>query len=377
MRVFPALLLLFSESILTEHYRLECDVRPILAAEYGRVLDAAWPEYVRIFGATPTLKTGERLSIRVFANRTAWAAALTRDGATPPKNAGGYYWPPTKTAYLFKQPTRSYTRTLLLHEAAHQFHYLACTKNNTPGARWYTEGIAEYAAEHFWDGKTLRLGVRQLVTLKDYPAKALGQKIDKQMERPLGWAVVRYLATEDAKSFRKLRKKLDHGAVKGPPRIKAKKFDAWLKTQQEPFTQVFNEWNGVGPNSMRGLANVTSYCRLKAKTALLAATLERTGTFRAGLLVEYTDPKTYVVALLDSEGTLSVNRRANGAWTVVARAGGIELPKDQIPLLVKRTPQGVTVTVAERTFGPWKLAESTFGLAIDNCNVVFRDLRYR
>src|SRR5690606_4627791 len=88
-------------------------------------------------------------------------------------NAGGYYWPTNKTAYLFKQPTVYFTRMLFLHEVMHQFHHLARTKNKNPKAGWYTEGVAEYISRHFWDGEDLTLGILPIATLEDYAAKAL------------------------------------------------------------------------------------------------------------------------------------------------------------------------------------------------------------
>jgi len=146
----------------TEHYRVEWGGARGTGEEYARLLEAAWPQYAKFFGAEPKLKEGERLRVRYFTTRERWVKALMADRAIPPGKAGGYYWPSTKTAYVFQQPTRSYTRTLLLHEAAHQFHYLARTKNKNPGLPWYTEGVAEYLAEHFWDGEKLELAVVSL-----------------------------------------------------------------------------------------------------------------------------------------------------------------------------------------------------------------------
>ena len=60
-----------------------------------------------------------------------------------------------------------------MHEATHQFHYLARTRNAQPTAKWYREGVAEFLSWHTWDGERIRLGVRPRITLSDYAAQAL------------------------------------------------------------------------------------------------------------------------------------------------------------------------------------------------------------
>ena len=375
----------------SEHYRLEWGGARGTGEEYSRMLEAAWPQFTKFFGKAPKLKKGEKLRVRYFTTRERWAKALMADRAIPPANAGGYYWPATKTAYLYQQPTRSYTRTLLLHEVAHQFHYLARTRNSRPQVPWYTEGIAEYLAEHFWDGETLELGVVQLVTLKDYPAKArdtIGKGdlvLDEKTPRPVGWAIVRYLATKPHRRFKTLCKKLDAGAANSFKKLvgKADKVSAqlapWLETQQEPWAQVFNEWNGVGPKSMRGFADVISCCRVKQPTNELAATLliPKDGRFIAGLLLEFKDAKDYTVALLDQNGALRIQRRRDGAWSVLERHGSLVIPDDRVAFVAARSAKGVLFTVCGRTFGPWKFEGDTLGLALENCDVTFADLIWK
>jgi len=373
------------------HYRVEWGGARGTGEEYSRLLEAAWPQYAEFFGAEPKLKKDEKLRVRYFTTRKRWVKALMADRAIPPGKAGGYYWPRTKTAYLFKQPTRSYTRTLLLHEAAHQFHYLARTKNNTPGARWYTEGIAEYLAEHFWDGETLELGVVQLVTLKDYPAKALealdkGELVlDEKTPRSVGWALLRYLATKPHRRFKALRRKLDAGAVNsfdktiGRPKKVSPELARWLRDEQEPWAQIFNEWNGVGPKSIRGFANVVSMCRVKQPTDELAATLviPKDGRFKAGLLLEFKGPKDYTIALLDQDGTLHIQRRREGAWRILERHGSLVIPEKEVPFVAARSAKGVLFTVCGRTFGPWKFEGETLGLALEACDVTFTGLEWK
>ena len=99
-----ALALILADPVLSDHYRLEHEGNAAEAAEYSRVLEAAWPEFKRIFGAEPKLRKGERLTVRSFATFNAWAAAIRLDRGIPPADAGGYYWPLSKTAYIYRQP---------------------------------------------------------------------------------------------------------------------------------------------------------------------------------------------------------------------------------------------------------------------------------
>lgn len=159
------------EIVETEHYRFVSEGPRAEAEELGRVLEAAYAGFAAYFEAKPKLGKGERLSVKFFETRDAWAAALRAAGATPPDGAGGYYWTEDRTAYLYRQPTRYFTRSLLLHEATHQFQFLACTRNREPLAYWYKEGVAEHLGWNAWDGRELAIGVLPLVSLENYPAR--------------------------------------------------------------------------------------------------------------------------------------------------------------------------------------------------------------
>lgn len=153
----------------------------------------------------------------------------------------------------------------------------------------------------------------------------------------------------------------------------------WLEGQQEPWAQVFNEWNGVGPKSIRGFADVISCCRVKKPTNELAATLviPKDGRFTAGVLLEFNDPKDYTVALLDQDGALRIQRRRDGGWTVLERHGSLVIPDTRVSFVTARSAKGVLFTVCGRTFGPWKFEGRTLGLALEACDVTFVDLEWK
>jgi len=390
------------EAVETVHYRLVAAAPREEAEELGRVLEAAWERFQAWFGAAPKLAQGEKLVVRLLPDLAAWEAGIRADGGTPPAGAGGYYWTGSRTAYLFRQPTIYYTRVLLLHEAAHQFHFLARTNNRNPLADWYTEGIAEYLSWHTWDGERLTLGVLPLLSLEDRAAGALtvvrDQSFDlaevvegkREADRPLCWALFRFLAIGDQGKpvgrFPAFCRKMDAGGAAGPAfkgqfgqaRALRKKFHAWVEAEQQAWAPVFNEWEPIGDRRIRGVANVVSLCRLKAPANTLKATLEVPGQarFRGGLLLHFVDAGDYTTALVDEAGVVRVARRANDAWVSLGTTrleeggGGVRL------LHARRDGARVRLEVDGRACGEFELPGRTLGLAVEDCDLSFRDLEW-
>ena len=388
----------------TVHYRLEAEADEGTATEYGRVLEAAYEGLAEFFGQAPKLADGERLRVRFFDTQASWAAGMRADGVEPPTGAGGYYAPGKRTAYLYRQPTRTFTRVLLVHEATHQFHYLARTRNAQPSAKWYREGVAEFLSWHTWDGTRIRLGVRPRITLSDYAAKALAAVTEDAFD--LGavvddrtwpgyapvWALFRYLATgrdgAPLKGFETFCRKMDAGGgvgplfkrfFKGAQRFRAG-FVAWLEAEQQPWTWMFNEWEDRGGDAFRGFAGVVSACRLKQATDRLTARLEvpPEGPWCGGLLLHYGGADDYTVALLDHRGRLRVDRRVDGAWKHLATGEVVPAPAGTpLRLAARRAAQGIALDVGEATFGPFDLPASPLGLAVDSSDLVFSEVEWQ
>ena len=408
-----AVLLLFVAPVLaeehvvsSEHYEVRQEGEPGDAEKSARVLEAAWPQFQRYFKAKPKLKKGEKLVVRYFSAREAWSKALQADGATVPDGAGGYYWPQTKTVYLYKQPTVYYSRVLLLHEAAHQFHYLSKTRNKNPDAAWYREGVAEYLSWHHWDGATLELAVQPNISLKDYAAAALTEAKAGGFDfaglvegkgtpsRAFSWSLVRYLATggKDGKPLKRwehFRRKMDGGVRPGPTFKKTigqfgaagKGYTAWLEENQQPFAYVFNEWIGIGPGRMHGFAGVVSVCRVKAPSKFFTATMEPPADakgWKGGVLLHYTSKEDYSVALLDWGGFVHIQRFNGKRFQIIERG--------EVPAIVKgssyvfqlfRRKNGVTMMIGNAGFGPWDLPGKSFGLAVQKSDLRFRDVSWK
>lgn len=382
--------------VIGDRYRLQHEGTRAEAEEALAVLEKAWAGFKRYFRRAPKLGRGERLKVNVYLTQASWEAGMRADKVAPPSGAGGYYWPGTRTAYLYKQPTRYYTRALLLHEAAHQFHYLACTRNINPGASWYTEGVAEYLAWHTWDGETLTLAELPM-SLKDYPAKALGdlkagrvtlaKLLDGQGHRPLGCVLVRFLSTHRklGARWRKLAALLDarrpsrksFEKLFGKAEVVEKHLLAWLEQEQEPWAQIWNTWERIGPARFEGRSEgVYSISRHKRAARKITAQLEvpASGRWAGGLLLHFESGERYTMLIVRSDGRVEVLGKPRGTWQVLKQTKLAAPPGERLALEAERAGGEVIARVAGVEIGRWALPGGTFGLAVHDARLRFAEV---
>jgi hypothetical protein len=285
-----------------------------------------------LFGAAPK----ERLRVEIYASNEAYQQALKRDKQGE-IHSGGYYSPDTKIAYLWVQPSAYFTRQLVLHEAAHQFHYLAATENRNTTATWYAEGIAEYVGMHNWDGKTLQTGTVPAVSLEDYPAQALKQYADIHedlqgaatgtvpIDRPLAWAIVHWCVNRRPREWaefasemnrgKPVRKSWEKSMGDATPAWK-KDFRDWLETHQQPLRILWVSWQERG-EVLEGTAAPGVICAavVKRPAATLAVEIvSREGANAAGLVFHHRRSEDYwLLDILD--GTRArLRHRIDGRW---------------------------------------------------------------
>lgn len=109
--------------------------------EFKALIEAAWPQFEEFFGRCVLEVPVE---LRCFDEL---AADVRRDGGvTPTADAGGYTVRLNSrvVSYAIKQPSRWYTRALIIHELAHQFYFHAFNQGGASDLPfWFCEGIVE------------------------------------------------------------------------------------------------------------------------------------------------------------------------------------------------------------------------------------------
>lgn len=385
------------------HYALLSEGPRPEAEDLSRLLEAAWAPLTAHFGAAPELPGGARLHVGFHETSAGASAAVKAAGGSPPafdQGVGGYYDPVSRGAYCFRQPSAWYTRTLLLHEAIHQFHYLAVAGNRSPSAGWYVEGLAEHLSHHTWDGTTLALGVVPLLSLEDRPARALDALADPAFDlealvgggaapRPESMHLVRFLLEGDgaryAKRFRRVAEAYDHGGASkalfartlGAAGPLTQAWRAWLPGAQQPWVPIHVEWDPRGPTTLRGTSGVVSACRVRGPARRVTARwVPPEGAWRAGALLEFTSMEAWTVGLVDGVG-VRVHRFSKGTWTPLLAALPPHPPAGQ-PWRLEAQRDGARVTLAVNgaPVGAWDLPGDALGLAIDACRIDFTDLAW-
>ena len=370
--------------VTTEHYHVR-SAGPD-AEVVGRMLEGLHGQLADFFGRRPE----GRLEVEIHATREAYREALRHDGLKY-VGGGGYYAPETKKAYLFPQPSAYFTRQLILHEAAHQFHFLVATGNSAPRSAWYVEGLAEYFAMHNFDGHVLQSGVVPAITLEDYPAKAMAALEDRgwdlagvvagrvKAERPLAWSLVHFLIRRHPTEFKRLAAKLDRSeeplaaweATVGriTPEFVAE-YREWLEEHTQPWSIVWTAWQEVG-DRIEGHSRVVGVSVLKETPGRLEAEMELVdGKLKAGLVFGYRSPQDFYMLQVFSHGRVRIVRRADDQWeTLVSQA--VPKAKGHNLVALSRDENRVTLSVNGQEVRALE-APGQIGLNVDGCRVRFR-----
>ena len=370
--------------VTTEHYHVR-SAGPDAEA-VGRMLERLHGLLADFFGGRPE----GRLEVEIFATAEAFQEALRRDGLEH-VDGGGYYALRTKKVYLSPQPSEYSCRQLILHEAAHQFHFLVSTGNTAPKSAWYAEGLAEYFAMHNFDGHTLETGVVPAIALDDYPAKAIAAMEDcdwdlkgvisgrVKAERPLAWSLVHFLVHSRPPEFKRLAARLDRNeeplaaweATLGriTPEFTAQ-YRQWVEQHTQPWSIVWTAWQATG-NRIEGHSHVVGICLLKKTPRRLQAEIELVdGKLRAGLVFGYRSPQDFYMLQVFSHGWVRIVRRMDDQWqTLVSQA----VPKPNVRNLValSRHESRLTLSVNGRKLRTLE-APGQIGLNVDDCRVRFR-----
>jgi hypothetical protein len=386
----------------TAHYRLVSSGTQEEADDWTKALEAAWPQYEEFFGKAPTLAKDERLSVAFFEDAASMEDAIKKAGGKSPGGEGGYYDPISKGAYLYRQPSKWYTRALLLHEAAHQFHFRAKGPEALAAPFWYREGIAEHLSRHTWDGETLRIGVEPMLSLENYAGEALKTwkagvfDLEKALDgksdcgRPEAMHLVRYLCCAEGgklrPKFNELAAKFDRGtkldakacaAVLGSPKKLVAAVAAWLPSVQEPWQYLTNEWDDRGADALRGFSpSQIALCRRRADTRRVTARMRPlgTGAWKGGVLLRYDAPDDYDIGMLWSDGRVRVDRKQSDGWKILVDKPGPAADGDAWRVEGVRDGGSVKFVVNGTTVATVDAPPGSMGLAIDSSTADFTEI---
>jgi hypothetical protein len=199
--------------ITTEHYRIYLEKYD--PGDTGRMMEAAYKAWSAFFGKEPLKPTAptpgkeakppRKLVVKGYATPQNYQAGGKKDGTPAPTGAAnmGMYWTGTSIAHFYAPSGKDALRYMILHEAAHQYHYIAMTGNGGATANWYIEGLAIWSGSSAWDGKVFTLGGGVKPGPLKAPARTLAQITSDHA------AAVAFLVTRYPLEFRRLAAGLD------------------------------------------------------------------------------------------------------------------------------------------------------------------------
>lgn len=381
----------------TAHYRLTVRGGAVDKAEakvLGALSEAGWDAWGTYFGDLPA--PTDKYEAILTADRAGFNAAILADGDTPPADAGGYFSYVSGRAYLFAQPTRYYTRVLLLHELTHQAHLATRTTEEEVPA-WFIEGVAEHLSVHDWDGEScVGLGVQALASLEDRMGAA-NAEAPANLAQLQGWlrddtfpsraALMgwwRFLDTSPGTraAFSGWRADADAGSVSygslGTVVSTAEVFadyKAWLEDAVDPYAVVFLQWLPYDADSVQGWAAVSSAIRWKGgPPASFQVKHEVPGASGfAGVLVSYDDPTHNTSVMINATGEVRalVVNGADARWDAV---GKVARPKKSVSWGVTWDGSVPTVQVGDATFEITTTSAPAAGLGLYDADLRFDEI---
>lgn len=374
----------FSQDVKTEHYDLHSEGGD--AQDVGAMLEQLHKQLTKHFGKAPKEKL---LRVEVYKTKDDWEAALKKNKEPVPDGAGGYYSPATKRAYLFMQPSEHFSRHLILHEATHQFHYLAATGNRNPSGYWYTEGLAEYFAMHTWDGKELRTGIVPAVTLEDYPSTALknfdlmNKDLDSlvagktKVDRPESWALIHFLMNNYQTQFQALAQFIDKGedAARAWKKVFGSKklgdaFRSWIVKNAQPWKVVWTAWQ-QRCDWIEGKSDVVGISVLKKMPkSMKVEVCLKDGTMKAGIVFGFKSADDFHMLQLLDGGKARISRRTKGGWDIL-KSFDVPKPDSNDVIAVDCDGKTVTLKVNGSDAGSFEITGDV-GLNVESCRAEFK-----
>ena len=234
---------------------------------------------------------GQKPILLICADKSSYHQKLVEYGIASSGGAmagsGGFYHPESNVIFVWRQPTDYYARHVVLHEVAHWYCLQLLGERYGKMPLWLCEGLADFAASHTWDGKTLHAMQMPRVSLENYPARldALLKRLlpdddadsilpenitrlfeqlrndpdaDKNMlvydEYALAWGLVAFLIDKHSDEMKRLCEQLaQHDMAQSWPlafdesqNCNWRCFADWVSENQLPWHWVWNHWEDDG-----------------------------------------------------------------------------------------------------------------------------------
>lgn len=133
----------------TAHYSIKTNVSEEVAKELGSVLEVAYEELKKFYGAEPDLPKGQKMTLYAFKSFEDYRKYCVENKAEDHLNAAGFARSDSNVVvgYDKMQNTQMLLRTMV-HEAAHLYYFRVRPWGRAPS--WYAEGMATYFEGFAW-----------------------------------------------------------------------------------------------------------------------------------------------------------------------------------------------------------------------------------
>jgi len=375
-----------------------------LAYELAELAEAAYVELTEFFDREPDLDRDERLRAAFFPTREQWIEAIGDRARGLNDVTTSLYHPDDHTFSMVAQPLTYGSRRAVLDRVVFQYFDLARRNDRTiHGNTWYGEGLVGHLATHWWDGRTLELGVEPLFdthSRRDAVRRSLlgigREKVDLEdflgasnaPSRPLGLALVAHIAQRDERGrlssdFRAFRRAVEGGddIVKefvrrfGDIEDYREELGDWLAAKPETFSQVYGLWEPVLSDRVIGESPKLGWCRTLQPCGRIAADISwpiAEGT-RAGVVLGHENRTDALVALVDHNGSVSVARVGDGTITRLDTPPFTAQPdgRGAVRMTAKFDGERVRLSVGGKVVGEWAATGESMGLAVESGRVEF------
>jgi len=144
----------------SKRYLITSNIKPEYAKRYGLMLDRYFDRFLSVFKSLISKGTRyQRAPVTIYPSQPEFMK-----GEKVPKNVGGYYRPKDRivVTYHGRFGRTGSTRTVLVHEATHQFQHLVLGDGMSNCPIWLIEGLAVLFEGARWNPSLNKVSIGQI-----------------------------------------------------------------------------------------------------------------------------------------------------------------------------------------------------------------------